>query len=210
MNKGRIQIKVCGMRDPLNLEQLCSLEPDYVGFIFFSRSKRYVGDHPDPVLFNIPGPSVKKVGVFVDEELHRVRRTIELYGLDVVQLHGRESPEYCRELAPDEVQVIKALDPNGPHVEIEGYLELVDLLLYDSAGPGAGGSGQKFDWSLLRGLPVGAPFLLSGGIGPEDSGTLRRLEIRGFRGVDINSRFELSPGYKDIKGLKEFITKIRK
>lgn len=210
MNKDRIQIKVCGMRDPLNLEQLCSLEPDYVGFIFSPRSKRYVGDHPDPALFNIPGPSVKKVGVFVDEEIHRVRRTIEQCGLDMVQLHGRESVEYCRELAPDEVQVIKALDPNGPHAEIEGYRKLVDLLLFDSAGPGAGGSGQKFDWKLLRELPVAAPFLLSGGIGPGDSGTLRRLEITGFKGVDINSRFELSPGFKDIKGVKEFFTKIRK
>jgi phosphoribosylanthranilate isomerase len=210
MNKDRIQIKVCGMRDPLNLEQLCSLEPDYVGFIFFSRSKRYVGDHPDPALFNIPGPFVKKVGVFVDEELRRVLRAIEFYGLDVVQLHGRESVEYCRELDLDEVQVIKALDPHGPDVEIERFRELVDLLLYDSAGPGAGGSGQKFDWRLLRDLPVVAPFLLSGGIGPGDAGTLRSLEIRGFKGVDINSRFELSPGFKDIKGLKEFFTEIRK
>jgi phosphoribosylanthranilate isomerase len=206
----KIQIKVCGMRDPLNLEELCALSPDFVGFIFYPRSKRFVGASPDPALFRIPGKGVKKVGVFVDEELSRVRRTTELYGLDAVQLHGDESVKYCRQLSSDAIEVIKALDPYSPVEELEHYLGAADLFLFDSAGAGFGGTGLKFDWKLLNDLPPKVPFLLSGGIGPGDAALVRTLDHKGLKGVDVNSRFELAPGLKDIEGLKEFIIEIRK
>ena len=205
----QLQIKVCGMRDPQNLEQVCALAPDYVGFIFYPRSKRFVGTSPDAALFEIPGPAIKKVGVFVNEEVSLVRKAVEVYGLDVVQLHGGESADYCRTLE-GETMVVKALDPDEQRFGIEKYRGVVDCLLFDSAGEGYGGSGQKFDWKLLEHLTVPAPFLIGGGIGPGDAAALRTIDLKGLIGIDINSRFELSPGRKDIQRLKEFIIEIRK
>ncbi|MCK4879026.1 MAG: phosphoribosylanthranilate isomerase [Bacteroidales bacterium] len=198
------------MRDPQNLEQVCALAPEFVGFIFYPRSKRFVGSSPDPALFAIPGPGIKKVGVFVNEKVSLVRKVIEVYGLDVVQLHGAESVDYCRNLAGEPVEVIKALDPDEQRSGIEKYRGVVDRFLFDSAGEGYGGTGQKFDWKVLENLRVPAPFLLSGGIGPGDAGALRTIGLKGLMGIDINSRFELSPGRKDIEQLKEFIIEIRK
>lgn len=210
MNRGPLQIKVCGMRDTQNLEQVCELAPDFVGFIFYPRSKRFVGSSPDPALFEIPGPEIKKVGVFVNEEVSLVRKAIEVYGLDVVQLHGGESVDYCRNMAGETVKVVKALDPHKQRSGIEKYRGVVDCFLFDSAGEGYGGTGQKFDWKLLEHLTVPAPYLLSGGIGPGDAVALRTIDLEGLIGIDINSRFELSPGRKDIQRLKEFIIEIRK
>ena len=206
----QIKVKVCGIRDPRNLEKLCMLDPEFVGFIFYPPSLRYVGDRPDPALFDIPGPAIKKVGVFVDEELIRVKKAIELYGLEAVQLHGFESVEYCQQLSQEPVEVIKMLDPEGPDTERERYLDVVDYFLFDSAGAGKGGTGQKFTWDLLEDLPFQAPFILSGGIGTGDAGVIRSLDLRGLVGVDVNSRFELYPGMKDIEKLKEFFIEIRK
>ncbi len=205
-----LQIKVCGMRDPLNLEQVCDLLPEYIGFIFYSGSKRFVGTSPDPMLFEIPGPAIKKVGVFVDEDLKQVKAFIASYKLDAVQLHGGETVAYCRQLAAESVEVFKVLDPQVSYSEVESYLEVVDHFLIDSAGEGKGGTGKKFDWKLLEDLPPSASFLLSGGIGPQDAGHLRALDLKGLMGVDVNSRFELSPGLKDIERLKEFVIEIRK
>ena len=209
-NKGTLQVKVCGMRDPQNLEQVCTLAPEYVGFIFYARSQRFVGSNPDPALFDIPGAAIKKVGVFVDEELNGVRRAVARYGLHAVQLHGGESPDYCQILSGEQVEVIKVLDPRSSRSELERYGGAVDLFLFDSAGAGHGGSGLKFDWTLLEDLHPGAPFLLSGGIGPGDVTSVRSLRLNGMKGVDVNSRFEHSPGIKDVDLLRHFINEIRK
>jgi len=198
------------MRDPYNLEQVCALDPEFVGFIFFPGSKRFVGTRPDPALFDIPGPSIRKVGVFVDEDLAQVRKAVEQFNLDVVQLHGTESADYCGQFSRNGIDVIKVIDPHGPEMDLEGYLEEVDYLLFDSAGAGSGGSGQKFDWGLLTELSTPFPFFLSGGIGREDAGQIRSLDLKGLRGVDINSRFEISPGLKDVEQLREFSIEIRK
>lgn len=208
--KGKIEIKVCGMRDPQNLEELCALDPDYVGFIFHPGSLRYVGPRPDPALFNIPGPAISKVGVFVDEELSRVRKAIEHFDLDGVQLHGSESVDYCRQLASETIKVIKVIDPREAEVDFERYREVAELFLFDSAGTGRGGSGKKFDWTLLGDLPLQSDYLLSGGIGPGDARLLKSLDLPGLRGVDVNSRFEVSPGIKDMDSLRIFIGDIRK
>ncbi len=108
------------------------------------------------------------------------------------------------------VELIKAVDPHGSMADLERYAEVVDYLLFDSAGEGSGGTGRKFDWKLLEDLSPGAPFLLSGGIGPGDAEELRSLELKGLMGIDVNSRFEESPALKDVARLKEFITEIRK
>lgn len=197
------------MRDPQNLEQVCALAPEFVGFIFYPHSKRFVGTTPDPALFKIPGAAIQKVGVFVNEELSRVRRAIEAYGLDMVQLHGGESAAYCKTLT-GEALVVKALAPGENHSEIEKYQGVADLLLFDSPGEGFGGTGQKFDWNLLEPLNMVTPFFLSGGIGPGDATALRSIHLKGMMGIDINSRFEISPGEKDCDRLKRFFIEIRK
>jgi phosphoribosylanthranilate isomerase len=205
-----LQVKVCGMKDPQNLEQVCTLAPDFIGFIFYAPSRRFVGSDPDPALFEIPGTRIKKVGVFVDEELSIVRRAIASYGLQAVQLHGGESPAYCQSLSGEQVEVIKVLDPGSSPSELQRYNGVADLFLYDSAGAGHGGSGLKFDWGLLEDLQPVAPFLLSGGIGPGDAPSIRSLRLEGLKGVDVNSRFERSPGLKDVDLLRDFIKEIRK
>jgi len=210
MNKEPLQIKVCGMRDPQNLEQVCGLAPEFIGYIFYAGSKRFIGKNPDPALFSIPGPGIKKVGVFVNEDPGQVRKCIEFHQLDVVQLHGNEDADYCRSLAPEGVQLIKVLDPFGSDPDSGVYEGVVDFFLFDSAGPGRGGTGEKFDWNVLEDKPLSAPFLLSGGIGPGDATQLRLIAFPGMMGVDVNSRFEVTPGLKDVKALKAFFNHIRK
>ncbi|MEN8202927.1 MAG: phosphoribosylanthranilate isomerase [Bacteroidota bacterium] len=195
------------MRIPENLEQVCSLDPDYVGYIFYPGSKRYVGSKPDPTLFKLPPAEITKVGVFVNQPLATIIELYELHRLDMVQLHGNEPPEYCRELTEHGVAVIKALGPDANRME---YPDVVQLFLFDTPGPGWGGTGKKFDWNLIREGTVPGPFLMSGGIGPEDARAVRQLRHENFRGIDVNSRFERSPGLKDIPRLKEFIKEIRK
>ncbi len=196
------------MREPKNLEQLCSLEPDFVGYIFYPKSKRFVGVRPDPALFKIPPAEILKVGVFVNEEIDRVEQLVEEHQLDLVQLHGNETPEYCGMLKGRGIQVIKALNPGGS--DIEAYAEVVQTLLFDTPGPGWGGTGQKFDWSLLKQQNAALPYILSGGIGPEDARAIGELKQKYLLGIDLNSRFELSPGVKDIGLLKDFFIELRK
>ena len=207
------------MCEPENLEQLCSIEPDYVGYIFYQKSKRFVGVSPDPALFKIPPADILKVGVFVNEEMDQVIQKVDEHQLDLVQLHGNESPGYCGKLMGLGIRVIKAISPGGVapgsniqtcDTEIEDYKEMVQTLLFDTPGPGWGGTGQKFDWSLLKELNVTLPYILSGGIGPEDAKALRELKQQNLQGIDLNSRFELSPGVKDIALLNDFFIEFRK
>jgi phosphoribosylanthranilate isomerase len=209
MNRKQLELKVCGMRDPKNLEELCDLAPEFVGYIFYPKSKRFVGNEPDPALFQIPGPKTKKVGVFVNAETSRVSLAIKNHMLDVVQLHGGESVEYCRRLEGEAI-VIKVLDPNVQQSGLDEYADVVDYFLFDTPGEGYGGTGRKFDWDLLHEISSPVPFLLSGGIGPADVGDIKGINHKQLMGVDLNSMFELAPGQKDIYKLKEFFLEIRK
>ena len=202
-----MKIKVCGMVSPGNLEQVCALQPDYVGFIFYAASKRYVGESPDPALFKVPGSGIRKVGVFVNEGLGEVKSTFETRQLQMVQLHGDESPEYCQILSSQGIPVIKALNAQTDPGLLEEYGNFVDFVLFDTPDPGYGGSGRKFDWNELKALPSSFPFFLSGGIGAD---ALAELKHDGLLGVDLNSAFESSPGIKDVKLLETFMQKISK
>lgn len=204
-----MKIKVCGMVFPRNLEEVCALEPDFVGYIFYAGSARFVGTSPDPSLFNIPAPAIRKVGVFVNASLSAVSRSFELHHLQLVQLHGDETPEYCRKLSKDGIPVIKALGAGKDRSRLEEYREFVTCFLFDTPGPGHGGTGRKFDWDLLKEIPSFASFLLGGGIGPGDARTLLELDHKGLLGADVNSRFEVSPGLKDVGKLREFMVEIK-
>jgi phosphoribosylanthranilate isomerase len=208
--KNRQKIKVCGMKDPYNLEMVCRLRPDYIGYIFFRDSPRFVGEKPDRALFTIPAKSVTRVGVFVNEGLDVVLGIAHSGILDMVQLHGEESPEYCQALVNEGIGVIKSADAARHDSRlIRSYLGVTSLLLFDTPDSSRGGTGRKFEWGQLDeyGLPV--PYLLSGGIGPGDAGTIIELDRGWLHGVDVNSRFEVSPGIKDTGSLEQFINEIR-
>jgi phosphoribosylanthranilate isomerase len=219
-----LKIKVCGLTRPSNVEEISSLQPDFAGFIFYPGSRRYVGDHPDPALFRIPAEGTARVGVFVNEPVSRVRRLFESCLLDLVQLHGSEPVAYCRELIDAGIPVIRAIhagyqsSDGSQEGDRKGALDLEQLdrfcgaahyLLFDSGKSGTGGSGKPFDWHLLDDLNVPLPFLLGGGIGPDDADRIREFPHPSLFGVDLNSRFETSPGIKDAELLGIFMERLR-
>lgn len=198
-----MKLKICGMKNPDNILEVATLNPDYLGFIFHKDSPRYVsGALPD-----IP-PSIAKVGVFVNSDDSEIEAKIKAYRLDLVQLHGQESPELCRKLS-SLCGVIKSFSV-GRDFDfnlLKPYEGACKYFLFDTKGPRSGGNGYHFDWDLLKPYPSQTPFFLSGGI---DIGLIDML--KGFighralplHGLDVNSRFELSPGLKDIEKLREF------
>jgi len=198
-------IKVCGMREPENIRQVEALGADWMGFIFWPGSSRYVGRRPD----YLP-TGCKRVGVFVDAAVGDVLRHIEEYALDIVQLHGHESPDYLRQL-PATVGTVKAFSIATPAdlAQTGCYEGTADYFLFDTKGRAVGGTGEQFDWSVLAHYQGGTPFLLSGGIGPDDGGRIGALRHPQLAGIDLNSRFEAAPALKDIEKLQTFITKIR-
>ena len=197
-------VKVCGMRDAANIRQLEALGIDWMGMIFWPKSKRYVSTPP----VYLP-QHVRKVGVFVDASLDAIRQHVEDYHLDIVQLHGQESPETLKALKP--LTLIKAFNIATPEdlQKTEPYEGLADYFLFDTKGKSVGGNGEKFDWSLLSAYDGGTPFLLSGGIGPHDAEFVTAFCHPRCMGIDLNSRFEISPALKDVNKLKGFIKQIR-
>ncbi len=200
------------MRDPENVSGVVAARPDFVGFIFYPKSKRFVGFEPSPkVLLAIPD-SVKKVGVFVDETPEKVLEIYQNWKLDVVQLHGHETPEYCRQIQNSGITVFKAfsVDEAFDFATLEVYSGVCDFYLFDTKGQLPGGTGQKFKWELLENYKGNVPFFLSGGIGPNDLEAIRHFSHPRWCGIDINSGFEISPALKDIEKVVMFIEEIRK
>lgn len=197
-------VKVCGMRDAENIRQLETLGIDWMGMIFWPKSKRYVSMPP----VYLP-QHVRKVGVFVDASLDAIRQHVEDYQLDIVQLHGQESPEMLKVLKP--LTLIKAFNIATPEdlQKTEPYEGLADYFLFDTKGKSVGGNGKKFDWSVLDSYQGETPFLLSGGIGSEDAQDVKTFHHPKCIGIDLNSRFETEPGLKDITKLKQFLEAIR-
>lgn len=197
-------VKVCGMRDAENICEVEALGIDLMGFIFWPKSSRYVSERPAYLPTNC-----KRVGVFVDEDIETVKRIADDYALDYIQLHGHESPEYCAQLKG--LKLIKAFNiaTTEDFKQTEPYTGIVDYFLFDTKGKSVGGNGEKFDWSVLSAYDGNTPFLLSGGIGPDDAEVLTShfspLTSKKCVGIDLNSRFEIAPGLKDINKLKEFI-----
>lgn len=197
-------VKVCGMRDAANIRQLETLGIDWMGMIFWPKSKRYVSMPP----VYLP-QHVRKVGVFVDASLDAIRQHVEDYQLDIVQLHGQESPETLKVLKP--LTLIKAFNIATPKdlQKTEPYEGLADYFLFDTKGKSVGGNGEKFDWSVLDSYQGETPFLLSGGIGSKDAQDVKTFHHPKCIGIDLNSRFETEPGLKDITKLKQFLEAIR-
>jgi phosphoribosylanthranilate isomerase len=185
--------------------------PDYLGFIFYPKSKRFVGFEPSPeILAHVPD-SVKKVGVFVDETPEKVMEVVQNWSLNVVQLHGHETPEYCKQIQDSGITVFKAfsVDEHFDFNSLSAYSGVCDFFLFDTKGQLPGGTGQKFNWTLLDNYNGDVPFFLSGGIGPNDLEAVLSFSHPQLFGIDINSGFEISPALKDVEKVKSFISGIR-
>lgn len=197
-----MNIKVCGITDMKQLQQLDGLDIEFAGLIFYPESPRYVGDKLSGKDVKKADFDLRKVGVFVNPELIDVLDAIDEYGLDVVQLHGDESPEMCDDLST-EVEVIKAFRITGNEdidELVAPYDAVCDYYLFDTGGlkESFGGTGQQFDWNILSKAKIEKPFFLSGGIGVEDLARVKAFKHPDLFGVDVNSRFESAPGIKDM------------
>ena len=211
----KMRVKVCGVTMPSQLEALDEMSVDLAGFIFYPRSPRYVVDKiPADYLRKFKG-KIAKVGVFVNMPYEELMRTVEDYRLDMVQLHGDEIPRYCERVA-NYITVIKAfrLSDNDP-IEwmAKPYDEACDMYMFDTLGAGYGGTGKKFDWNVLKNSTIDKLFFLSGGIEPDDEERLKLFAKENIAkkifAVDINSKFETSPGVKDLDKVKEFVGRLK-
>jgi phosphoribosylanthranilate isomerase len=204
-----LKLKICGMKDPDNTRLVALLKPDYLGFIFYHGSPRNFTGFID-LSNNVIPAEIGRVGVFVNEQPETVLKKVEVYNLDMIQLHGNETPEYCFHFRDKAIPLIKAIRINGAEDfnDLEKFENTCDYFLFDTGSGGFGGTGKKFNWDLLEYYRGRLPFFLSGGIGPEDSKIIRKLDINGLFAIDINSRFEVSPGIKDIQLLETFMQSI--
>jgi phosphoribosylanthranilate isomerase len=192
-----------------NIRELSSLPIDYMGFIFYAKSPRYAGEM-DPSIVNLPR-SILKTGVFVDEPVDNMIACSDRYGLDAVQLHGRETPGTCRFMRSRNVEVIKtfSIERAEDFAQCASWAEDCDYFLFDTKTPQHGGSGRQFDWDVLEHYRDGIPFFLSGGIGADSAERLRSFHHPSCCGIDLNSRFERQPGWKDIALLKQFLERVK-
>ncbi|MDD4191062.1 MAG: phosphoribosylanthranilate isomerase [Mangrovibacterium sp.] len=206
-----MKIKVCGMRDPENIGQVCEAGPDFLGFIVHRASPRDVGENPDPAIFDRIPAHIRKTGVFVDKECASLIRFCKKYGFFAAQLHGNESPRDCGAVRKSGLTVIKAfsLHEAFDFRVLERYAETADFFLFDTKGGLRGGTGLKFNWQILGRYRLAVPFFLSGGIRPDDAGALRKLSHPKLYAIDINSGFETAPALKDAGKVSRFIEEIK-
>ena len=203
-----MNIKVCGITEMKQLQQLDGLDIDFAGLIFYKDSPRYIGDKIDKAALKRADLDLKKVGVFVNPEMIEVLDAIDEYGLDAVQLHGDESAEMCEDIS-SEVEVIKAFRiTEGVDIDklVAPYDAVCDYYLFDTGGlkESIGGTGKQFDWNILTKAKIEKPFFLSGGVSLEDAARIKSFKHPDLFGVDINSRFESAPGVKDMKLVLQF------
>ncbi|MCM4164111.1 MULTISPECIES: phosphoribosylanthranilate isomerase [unclassified Arenibacter] len=209
-----MKLKVCGMK--LNTLEVAALQPDYLGFIFWEPSKRFF----EGIIPELPA-TIKKVGVFVDATLDEILEKVNRYGLGAVQLHGKESPEFCSDLKKIihdrskatgimDLEIIKvfSVKEDFDFNILAPYENVCDFFLFDTKGKLPGGNGYTFNWEVLKNYPSNKPYFLSGGIGVEEIEKIREFQQRPestyCHAIDVNSKFESEPGLKDIKKLKEF------
>ena len=207
-----MKLKICGMK--YNTSEVAALQPDYLGFIFYDKSPRNF----EGIIPELP-KTIKKVGVFVDEDIKVVFNHIREHKLDVIQLHGNESPDYCKELksyfhaeldSTSQCEIIKvfSIKDEFNFSQLQPYEDVVDYFLFDTKGKLPGGNGYTFNWDVLKEYPSTKPYFLSGGIGLEEMDNvlsfLQREESKYCHAIDINSKFEIKPGLKAIEKLEEF------
>lgn len=201
----KLKIKVCGMKQAANIAAVAELQPDYLGFIFYQKSPRFIPEVSAELIKYVPS-TIKTTGVFVNEDIQIVKQHIIKYNLKAIQLHGNEDFSYCQELKLAGVEVIKAfgVDENFDFEKLSVYLNVVDYFLFDTQTPAHGGSGKVFDWGLLQSYKFEKPYFLSGGIDLLHTSEIKQIIDPRLYALDVNSKFELEPGLKDVEKLKEF------
>ena len=210
-----MKIKVCGITELEQLQQLDELGVDYAGMIFYQQSARYMMHKLKSKEVKDLPLSLKKVGVFVNASVENIQTQVELYGLDLVQLHGDETPAFCKFISQF-VSVIKAFritKYNDQNIDwmIKPYDEFCDFYLFDTNRKGAyGGTGEKFDWKILNDNKINKPFFLSGGIGLADVEKVNAFHHPFFYALDVNSRVEIAEGVKDIPAIKKMMLELKK
>ncbi len=208
-----MKIKVCGNTVLEQLKELSNLPIDYVGLIFYPQSPRCVLQKIKADDFKQLKIPATKVGVFVNASEEEIMKQVEEFGLEMVQLHGDETASFCNKIS-DQLKVIKAfritdIDANVDWL-VQEYDEVCDYYLFDKGSAGLyGGTGKKFDWDLLRNSAIKKPFFLSGGIGGNDVAALKAFHHPFFYGLDVNSRFEISPGIKNLNLIKDFAEELK-
>jgi len=209
-----MRIKVCGMTQAEQVDKLADLGVTFAGFIFYPKSPRYVFKHMNTTQIRKEN-NINKVGVFVNAPVEEVLHMVDECRLHMVQLHGDESPKYCEKIA-DYVSVVKAFrlsDNDSVQWMIRPFMDVCDMFMFDTMGVGYGGTGKKFDWNMLQGETIGKPFFLSGGIEPGDEEKLKTFTTepvaKALFAVDINSRFELAPGIKELDKIKAFAENLK-
>ena len=211
-----MRIKVCGITKPDQLIQLDEMGVEFAGFIFYLKSPRYVfSQMTKEQLRKLKGKQINKVGVFVNTPAEEVLHMVDACGLYLVQLHGDETPRYCERIS-NYVTVVKAFRMReGENIlwRAKDYQDVADMFLFDTEGAGYGGTGKKFNWKQLEGETVRKPFFLSGGIEPTDADLLKEFSTssvaKDLFAVDINSKFEITPGIKDMAKVQAFVTAIK-
>ena len=201
-----VKLKICGMKETENITEISTLQPDYLGFIFWEKSKRNMTLDAIPEL----PETIKKVGVFVDASIQEIAAKINQYQLDVIQLHGNESVIFCRNVKKLGVEVIKvfSMNSNFNFSLVKEYVLAVDYFLFDTKGKLPGGNGVTFDWKILENYHCDTPYFLSGGIGTTEIDGLKEFlkspAAKKCYAIDVNSRFEKKPGIKNKIKLQKF------
>ncbi|MDR1202143.1 MAG: phosphoribosylanthranilate isomerase [Tannerellaceae bacterium] len=206
-------IKVCGMRHPDNIRRAASIDINWIGFIFYKKSPRFLSLESKEMDDRLPSINhqLKKVGVFVNASIDEMIETTLQYKLDYIQLHGNESPAVCHTLYKRGYSLIKAFSiaTEKDLIQTKEYEDKVEHFLFDTKCEGYGGSGKRFDWTVLSSYTGKTPFLLSGGITPGSIEDIRQFQHPRLYGIDLNSGFEIEPGFKDIDKINDFVKEIR-
>lgn len=206
-----MRIKVCGNTSLAQMHQLGEMGVQFAGMIFYHKSPRFIMRHLKGFEVKKEKLKVFKIGVFVNATYDEVMNHVDNFGLDMVQLHGDETPYFCEKMS-NYISVIKAfrvMADDNLEWKIKNFYNDTDMFLFDTEGAGYGGTGHKFDWNKLKGLNIGKSFLIAGGISPDDVDNLKEFAkdpvAKDLFAVDINSKFEISPGVKDLDKIRKFV-----
>ncbi len=208
-NQNTYKLKICGLKYLENIHNIAKqVQPEYMGFIFYEKSKRFVGEDFDPNIINAIPTNIQKVGVFVNADKAYILRKIKWYQLEMVQLHGDETPLLCSKLKNMGVKVMKVFSVGNSFdfEQLTPYEKTVDYFLFDTKGKNYGGNGIRFNWQILKTYNSPIPLFLSGGIGLDSIGEIRQLQSTEINiyALDVNSKFEIEPARKDINQLLDF------
>lgn len=206
-----MQVKVCGLKYEENIQEVANLKPNYLGFIFYKRSPRYAVEELSPIQTSNLDNNLIKVGVFVNEEYQTIKQICLDFQIYTVQLHGSESPAFCRRLRQSGLTIIKAfgIHKDFDFEDLKPYSNVCDFFLFDTKTSEHGGSGKQFDWDLLNKYQLSIPYFLSGGISLNDLNEIKNIKDENLYAIDINSQFEIKPGLKDIHTIKIALNRIR-